>query len=144
MPQESIPAATAEPDVGFIFNLSPLALLVLSPSWRITKASSRILEKWRVAADDCVGQELLRFVETQMRPSRPAHLARLTTTINDAIAAHAERTTKAINTGDGIFWRARVIPIFNSDELLSIILEWHEASPDHLEAEGLRHLSPQR
>ncbi|KAK4151936.1 hypothetical protein C8A00DRAFT_35409 [Chaetomidium leptoderma] len=135
MPQESMPTTTAGPDLGLIFDLSPLALLVLSPAWRITRVSSRFLGEWRVAADDCVGQELLRFVERQMRPSRPAHLAQLTTTIDDAIAARAERTTKPINTRCAVSWRARVIPIFNSDELLSIILEWHEVPPSHLEDE---------
>ncbi|KAL2127567.1 hypothetical protein VTI74DRAFT_10547 [Chaetomium olivicolor] len=134
MPQESVPTATAEPDVGLIFDLSPLALLVLSLAWRITRALSRFLREWRVAADDYVGQELLRFVATQMRPSRPEQLAQLTATIDDAVAARPERATKASSTRYAV-WRARVIPIFNSDELLSIVLEWHEAPPSHLEDE---------
>jgi osomolarity two-component system sensor histidine kinase TcsA len=122
----------ASPDVGFIFNLAPLALLVLSPAWRITRASARFLADWRVPADDCLGQELLPFVEANLRPPRPTHLALLTSSIDDAIAARAERTSKPINTRLGVSWKARVIPVFNNDELLSIVLEWHEspATPD--------------
>ncbi|KAK4039888.1 hypothetical protein C8A01DRAFT_46707 [Parachaetomium inaequale] len=121
----------ASPDVGFVFNLAPLALLVLSPAWRITRASARFLADWRVPTDDCIGQELLPFVEAQLRPPRPTHLALLTSSIDDAIAARAERTSKPINTRLGVSWKARVIPVFNNDELLSIVLEWHEgpASP---------------
>ncbi|KAK4151144.1 hypothetical protein C8A00DRAFT_45613 [Chaetomidium leptoderma] len=130
------PAGPAGPDLGVLFDLAPLALLVLSPSWRITRASSRFLAEWRVAPDDCVGQELLAFVEQQLRPPRPTHLAaELTFSIDNAIAARAERTTKPVTTRHAVSWKARVIPIFNGDELLSIILEWHEGPPGLVENE---------
>jgi len=131
MHQNSAETKPAAADVGFIFNLAPLALLILSPAWRITRASSHFLTEWRVSADDCVGQALLPFVEKQLRPPRPTRLAQLTSSIDDAIAARAERTTNPLSTRHGVSWKARVIPVFNNDELLSIILEWHEgpASP---------------
>ncbi|KAH6856919.1 histidine kinase [Chaetomium sp. MPI-CAGE-AT-0009] len=116
-----------DPDVGLIFNFAPLALLILSPAWNITRASSRFLTEWRVSADDCIGQPLLP----------PTRLAQLTTSIDDAIAARAERTTVPLNTQHGVSWKARVIPVFNKDELLSIILEWHEGPAYHVENEEL-------
>ncbi|KAK4456560.1 hypothetical protein QBC42DRAFT_301916 [Cladorrhinum samala] len=110
-------------DVNQIFDLCPLPLLTLSPAWRITKASSRFLADWQLSSELCVGQELLPFVQKQLSPS-PVHLSYLTTAIDDAIAARAERTTRRINTQKLSSWRARVIPVFKGDELLAIVLEW--------------------
>jgi osomolarity two-component system sensor histidine kinase TcsA len=136
-PQSSSSSLAAGPDLDLIFDLAPLALLILSPTWRIKKASSRFLADWRVCPDDCVGQPLLPFLERQLRPPRPTHLANLTSSIDDAIAARAERTTNPINANHAVSWRARVIPIFNGDELLSIVLEWHEGPPSTLAEDEL-------
>ncbi|KAJ4302466.1 hypothetical protein N0V88_002611 [Collariella sp. IMI 366227] len=133
-----VPTPHVGPDLGLLFDLSPLPSLILSPAWRITRASSRFLTGWRVSAQDCLGQQLLPFVERQLRPPRPAHLAQLTACIDDAIAARAERMCKPINTRHAVSWKARVLPIFNGDELLSIILEWHEGPPIPLEDEVVK------
>ncbi len=119
----------AGPNLDLVFDLAPLPLLVLSPAWHIAKASARFLADWHVAAHDCVGQELLPFVSRQMHPSWPGPLVQLTVSIDDAIAARAERTTSPINTAHGVSWRARVIPVFNGHELLSVLLEWSEVPP---------------
>jgi osomolarity two-component system sensor histidine kinase TcsA len=133
MQQEASSSTLVGPDIGLVFDLAPLPLLVLSPAWRITRASSRFLADWRVSRDDCIGQELLPFVKAQLRPLRPTHLAQLTTSIDDAIAARAERTTNPINARHAASWKARVVPVFDRDQLLSIVLEWHEGPPSHAE-----------
>ncbi|KAK3898095.1 hypothetical protein C8A05DRAFT_47498 [Staphylotrichum tortipilum] len=125
----SQPLPPAGPNLDLLFDLAPLPLLVLSPAWRITKASARFLTDWRVAAADCIGQELLPFVRQQLHLTRPSHLAYLTSSIDDAVAARAERTTDPINTTAAVSWRARVIPVFNGHELLSILLEWSDGPP---------------
>ncbi|KAK4173233.1 putative signal transduction histidine-protein kinase [Triangularia setosa] len=117
--------ASAHPDIGLLFDLSPLPSLILSPSWRITRASARFLNEWHLSAEACIGQELLPFVQNQLSPS-PVHLKFLTTAIDDAIAARAERTSMPMNTRRSVSWRARVIPYFKGDELLAIITEWQE------------------
>jgi osomolarity two-component system sensor histidine kinase TcsA len=119
-------AEPAERDVGLIFDLAPLTLLILSPTWRITRASARFLSDWNVSANDCIGQSLLPFLEKQLRPPRPTHLTHVTTAIDDAIATRAERATNPINASQNVSWRARVVPVFRGHELLSILLEWHE------------------
>lgn len=125
---ESTSSISSRPDLSLLFDLSPLPLLILSPSWRITRASSRFLSAWRIPSGDaCIGQEILPFVQKQLSPS-PVHLRFLTTVIDDAIAARAERTTKPISTHSAVSWRARVIPIFKDDELLAIVTEWQEGS----------------
>lgn len=117
--------APAHPDLGLLFDLSPLPLLLLSPSWRITRASARFLEEWNPSPEACVGQELLAFVQNQLSPS-PVHLKFLTTAIDDAIALRTERTSMLINTRRSVSWRARVIPYFKGDELLAIVTEWQK------------------
>ncbi|KAL1844182.1 hypothetical protein VTJ49DRAFT_3838 [Mycothermus thermophilus] len=122
---------TAGPDIGLVFSLAPLALLVLSPAWRITRASARFLAEWRVSADDCISHELLSFVERHLHPTRPAHLTNLITCIDDALSTRAPRTSRPINTHYGVSWKARVVPVFDRDELLSIVLEWQEGPLDY-------------
>ncbi|KAK4224699.1 hypothetical protein QBC38DRAFT_484963 [Podospora fimiseda] len=115
----------ARSDFDQIFDLCPLPLLTLSPSWRITKASQRFLADWNLTSEACLGQEFLPFVQNQLSPS-PVHVGYLTTAIDDAIAARAERTSKPIDTRRLSSWRARVIPVFKGDELLATMLEWHQ------------------
>lgn len=126
MQPETSSTQPAGRDVGLVFDLAPLALLILSPTWRIERASARFLSDWHVSTDDCIGQSLLPFLEKQLRPLRPTHLAHVTAFIDDAIAARAERTTNPFNTSHNVSWRARVVPVFSDHELLSIFLEWHQ------------------
>ncbi|KAG7284874.1 hypothetical protein NEMBOFW57_009489 [Staphylotrichum longicolle] len=94
MSQKASSAQPAGPHFSLILDLAPLALLVLSPAWRITKASSRFLAEWRLSAGDCIGQQLLPFLDKQLHPPRPAHLAQLAASVDDAIATRSERITK--------------------------------------------------
>ncbi|GAB1315258.1 hypothetical protein MFIFM68171_05468 [Madurella fahalii] len=137
MQQEPGAPQPSAPDVGILFDLAPLPLLILSPSWRITRASVRFLADWNVSAEDCLGQELLPFVEKHLAPPRLAHPSRLMSAIDDAISSRSPRMSKPINTKHSVSWKARVLPIFNGHELLSITLEWQEGplspSEDELE-----------
>ena len=118
---------------GFaLIDLSPLPITVLSPSCAITRASDRFLCDWRVSRDDCVGQQVLTFVERQLRPAGSAAVCFLSAAIDDAVASRAERTTKSITTKHAASWRARVLPIFKGPELLAIMIEWHEGSATSL------------
>ncbi|KAL2263915.1 hypothetical protein VTK26DRAFT_4475 [Humicola hyalothermophila] len=125
MPYEARPG----PDLGLLFELSPLPILLLSPARCITRASSCFLSKWDATAGNCVGHDLMRFVERQLRPPSPIHISPLATAIDDAVAARAERTCEPLNTRHSSSWIARVVPIFQADELLSILIEWREGPP---------------
>ncbi|KAK3937302.1 hypothetical protein QBC46DRAFT_393066 [Diplogelasinospora grovesii] len=123
------------PDMNLIFEFSPLPLLVLSPSCFITRASARFLADWRVSSEACVGQHLVPFLEKHLHPASVEDANKVHGTIDDAIAARAERTTKAINVRLVASWTARVIPIFKEDEVLAIVTEWHEGPPQLLEGD---------
>ncbi|KAK0629477.1 hypothetical protein B0T17DRAFT_491385 [Bombardia bombarda] len=118
------PASTG-PDMNLVFDCSPLPLLMLSPSCCITRASHSFLRDWRISADQCVGQQLTPFLQTHMRPAGVALTRYITDAIDDAIAARAERTSKPVTTAHASSSRARVIPVFNGDQLIAITLEWN-------------------
>ncbi|KAK1756726.1 hypothetical protein QBC47DRAFT_377509 [Echria macrotheca] len=124
---------------GFaLVDLSPLPLTVLSPSCSITRVSERFLRDWHVSRDECVGQQLLSFVEKQLRPAGSSAVCYLSAAIDDAVASRSERTTKHITTQHAASWRARVMPIFKGAELLAIMIEWHEGATALVEDELVR------
>lgn len=140
-PADSGDASSSLPpplDGNLLIDLSPLPTMVLSPSCCITRVSNRFLDSWAVTRQDCVGQQLLSFIDRQLRPAGSAAILYLSATIDAAVAARAERTTKQITTVNATSWRARVLPIFNGPELLATVLEWQEGSAPLIEEEIVR------
>ncbi|KAK3681287.1 hypothetical protein B0T22DRAFT_387952 [Podospora appendiculata] len=143
-PSVSVSPARSQPAFGVagtanltdIFYYSPLALLELSPSCCITRASARFLSDWRLSADQCIGHQLHLFLEKQIHPSTSiSQVHAIIGTVDDAISARAERTSKPINTIHEAACRARVLPVFNDHQLLAITLEWHERPTALIESE---------
>lgn len=121
------PGGTASNDMNAIFQLSPIPTLVLSASCRISKASDRFLSAWNVdAGERCVGLRLDEFLESKLRPGFRTDAASLGALIDAAISAREERTSAPLHVGYVSLWSARVIPVFNHDELLALYLEWRE------------------
>lgn len=117
---------TPSEDVDILFQLSPIPSLVLSPSCRITKASNSFLSSWHVAQQKCVGLQLDEFLETKLRPGFRTDIASLGALIDTAISAREERTSAPVHIGPVSLWSARVIPVFDADQLLALWLEWRE------------------
>ncbi|KAK0721046.1 hypothetical protein B0H67DRAFT_600338 [Lasiosphaeris hirsuta] len=134
---ESQSSSNSEQRIGFdghlLFDLSPLPQLVLSPSCCITRVSSRFLAEWHVAREDAVGQQLIPFVEKQLRPQNSFSVCYLTAAIDDAITSRTERMSQRIVTQHATAWKARILPIFQEHELLAIVVEWLEAPATLLE-----------
>jgi len=128
------------PDMNLIFDCSPVPLLVLSPSCCITRASSRFLSEWEITADQCVGHQLLDFLDNQLRPASLDLRRCITEAIDDAIASRTERTSKPVDLRHRGYasLRARFSPIFNQDQLVAITVEWHERSSSVLENEVVK------
>jgi len=125
-------------DGNFLLDLCPLPITVLTPSCCIARASDRFLADWQVSRDECIGQQLVAFLEKCLRPAALTSAVNLTSAIDDAISARAERTSKQIATRHASSWRARVIPIFKDAELLAIVLEWQEGPAELGETEIVR------
>ncbi|KAK3369855.1 hypothetical protein B0H63DRAFT_403051 [Podospora didyma] len=114
------------PSADLIFDLTPLPMLILTPSCAVSKASARFLADFRVDAGDIVGKPLLPFLTTHLQPSQTLSARHVIATIDDAISARAERTSKPINSLHASSWTARALPVFKGEELLAVFLEWHE------------------
>ncbi|KAB5581267.1 hypothetical protein GE09DRAFT_1280000 [Coniochaeta sp. 2T2.1] len=119
-------------DVNLLFDLSPLRSIVISPSWCISHVTTRFLNDWHVSRDECIGQQLLPFIDKQLPPDGSAAILCLGSAIYDAITSRTERTTEQIITKHAASWRVRVLPCFNETELVSILLEWHEEHGTHV------------
>lgn len=139
-PADSGDASSLPPllDGNLLIDLSPLPTMVLSPSCCITRVSNRFLDCWAVTREDCVGQQLLSFIDRQLRPAGSTAILYISAAIDAAVAARAERTTKQITAINATSWRARVLPIFNGAELLATVLEWQEGSAPLIEEEIVR------
>ncbi|KAK0652685.1 hypothetical protein B0T16DRAFT_427060 [Cercophora newfieldiana] len=125
---ESLATTTlADIDGNLLFDLSPLPLTVLTPACCIARVSDRFLHDWQVSRDQCVGRQLVNFLETYLHPAGSAAVVNLTSTIDDAIL------TKHASS-----WRARVLPIFKGAELIAMVLEWQEAPAAPGEGEIVR------
>ncbi|KAK0717426.1 hypothetical protein B0T26DRAFT_296713 [Lasiosphaeria miniovina] len=124
-PSSSTDPRSHPPDLALLFDLIPLPQLILSPSCAITRASARFLADWAVTVDQCVGRDLLSFLQAHLQPlgDPTGHIA---ASIDDAISSRAVRTTKAIYRHTSS-WIARIIPVFKEDELLAIVTEWRES-----------------
>ncbi|KAK3365519.1 hypothetical protein B0T24DRAFT_391945 [Lasiosphaeria ovina] len=124
-PSSSTDLRSHLPDLALLFDLTPLPQLILSPSCAITRASARFLADWGVTVDQCVGRDLLSFLQAYLQPlgDPTGHIA---ASIDDAVSSRAVRTTKAIYR-HASSWIARIIPVFKEDELLAIVTEWRES-----------------
>ncbi|KAH8902264.1 hypothetical protein BR93DRAFT_953944 [Coniochaeta sp. PMI_546] len=118
--------STAE-DLNYLFQLSPMPTLVLSASCRIMRASNSFLSAWNIHPPDrCVGLQLDELLESKLRPGFRTDAASLGALIDAAISQREERTSAPLHIGYVSLWSARVMPIFNADELLALYLEWRE------------------
>jgi osomolarity two-component system sensor histidine kinase TcsA len=125
-PSENADKVTPADDLNTVYQLSPIPSLVLSPSCRIAKASDRFLELWKTTAAECIGQHLTGFLEARIRPGYREDAVALERLIDAAITAREERTTSTIHAGLYSTWTARVVPVFQHDELLALYVEWKE------------------
>ncbi|RKU40822.1 hypothetical protein DL546_002393 [Coniochaeta pulveracea] len=135
-PSVDVDKVSPADDLNIVYQLSPIPSLVLSPSCRITKASDRFLELWKTNAGECIGQHLTGFLEGRIRPGYRNDAIALECLIDAAITAREERTTSTIHAGLYSTWTARVVPIFQHDELLALYLEWKETPNDPVLMEG--------
>ena len=125
-------------DMNFVFDSSPLPLLLLTPSCIIARASHRFLKDWSVTPDDCMGQQVQVFLERQLYPASITPARHIIAAIDDAISSRAERTSKSVPTKHKRSSRARVIPVFREDQLIAINVEWHDRPTEFLERELVR------
>ncbi|KAM0341658.1 hypothetical protein ACHAPU_009904 [Fusarium lateritium] len=119
-------AATFVPATSDILDYLPTPLLVVSPSYRIQKASTGLLKAWGRSRDELIDQDL--FVALY-RGSLTERFDRIpfVHAIETALAARALRLCCAAYVANGVSWTARITPVHRDDELLCLMIEWEKA-----------------
>jgi osomolarity two-component system sensor histidine kinase TcsA len=123
------------PAMSEILDFLPVPTLVVSPSYRIQRASAGLLEAWVRRRDELVDKDL--FVALyQGSPTERFDRIPLVYAIETAVAARALRLCHAAYIADGVFWTARITPVHKDDELLCLIFEWEKAELHITVADG--------
>ncbi|KAJ0127212.1 hypothetical protein HZ326_29682 [Fusarium oxysporum f. sp. albedinis] len=123
------------PATSDILDCLPIPALVVSPSYRIQRASTGLLEAWGRRREELIDQDL--FVALYRgSPAERFDRIPFVYAIETALAARALRLCYAAYIANGISWTARIIPVHRDDELLCLILEWEKAELHTTVADG--------
>ncbi|RFU81948.1 histidine kinase [Trichoderma arundinaceum] len=122
-------------DTNDICDLSPVPTLVISPTYRIQRASKGVLDAWDRRPEDFLGKDLFAALYGGSPLERFDRIP-LARAIEVAVAARNFRLCHAAYTAHGVAWSARIIPIFRKDEMLSLVLEWDQVESKTGEARG--------
>ncbi|CAK7216078.1 hypothetical protein SBRCBS47491_002710 [Sporothrix bragantina] len=121
-------------DLNDIFNLSPVASAILSPSFQIKKTSRSFLAVLDLEPENCLGRDILLAIEDRVLLSNNDRV-RIKTVLQASIDLRAVQNLSGRNVSNGalssngvdLAWSIRAIPIFRGDTPSSIIFEWTQA-----------------
>ncbi|KAL5603540.1 hypothetical protein FOVSG1_006290 [Fusarium oxysporum f. sp. vasinfectum] len=123
------------PATSDILDYLPVPALVVSPSYRIQRASAGLLEAWGRGREELTDQDL--FVALYRgSPTERFDRIPFVYAIETALAARALRLCYAAYTANGISWTARITPVHRDDELLCLMLEWEKVELHITVADG--------
>lgn len=114
------------PDNYEIFDLFPVPTFVVSRTLRIQRVSQGLVAAWGGNWANTIGQELFTALYEGSATERFDRLV-LARAIEVAIAARDMTQCHAAYSKDGVFWTARIIPMFRGADLLSLVVEWEQA-----------------
>jgi osomolarity two-component system sensor histidine kinase TcsA len=117
---------TNVPAMSEIFDFLPVPTLVVSPSYRIQRASTGLLEAWGRRREELIDQDLF-IALYQGSPTERFDRIPFVYAIETSLAARGLRLCYAAYFANGISWTARIMPVHRDDELLCLILEWDRA-----------------
>ncbi|KAJ4535800.1 hypothetical protein HRR77_007744 [Exophiala dermatitidis] len=124
------PSSASQSSSGMerIFALSPVPTAVLDKDLRIITISMSAQSMYDLDLNECKGRNFLDFVDDMSMPASHATTAKL---IQDAISTRKEQRSEPMpgTTVPG-FWRLRVLPIFDADELLYVVVEAQDVTED--------------
>lgn len=110
-----------------IFTLSPIPTAVLDKDLRVITISEASRKICDVEPEHCRGRNFLYELD-QLMPTRHATTSKL---IRDAQSTRKEQRSEPVpGTALPGWWRLRVLPIFDADELLYIVVEAQDVTED--------------
>ncbi|KAI5457650.1 hypothetical protein BGZ63DRAFT_427685 [Mariannaea sp. PMI_226] len=118
-----------------IIDFLPIPALVVSPTYRIVRASAGLVRTWGRKSDEFIGNDLFQALY-QGSPTERFDRIPLIYAIETAVAARDIRLCYAAYVADGVSWTARITPVHRDDELLCFIFEWEKAETYTTVADG--------
>jgi osomolarity two-component system sensor histidine kinase TcsA len=127
---EPLPLASTEsPGTSTeILDYFPVPTLVVSPTYRIQRASASLLKVWDRDRNDLVDHDLFVALYKDSPTERFDRIL-LKFALETAIATRDLRVCHAAYVADGLSWTVRIIPVHNQDDLLCFVLEWEKTEP---------------
>src|SRR6478735_3950950 len=115
----------AVPTMNDMLDFLPVPTLVVSPSYRIQRASAGLLEAWGRRREVLVGQDLFTALY-HGSPTERFDRIPFAYAIETALEARGLRLCHAAYVANGISWTARIMPVHKGDELLCLVIEWEQ------------------
>jgi osomolarity two-component system, sensor histidine kinase TcsA len=114
------------PTMNDILDFLPVPTLVVSPSYRIQRASAGLLEAWGRRREELIDQDLFSALYDGSPTERFDRIP-FVYAIETALEARALRLCHAAYIANDISWTARIAPVHKDDELLCLVIEWEKA-----------------
>lgn len=118
-------ATTVGVDANILFNLSPVAAAILSPTFQIERASRGFLDSLNLQADQCVGHDILSIIGTHISLQENDR-ALIRGALQTAASQRSIQTLSGRSSEDTEIWSSRIVSIFDSASLLSLLFEWEQ------------------
>jgi len=127
------PSQSNKPTEQSFFALTPIPTVLLDPSLRILQASASFLSLHNLATEECSGVGIYELIEI---------IGLIPEAVSIRYAIDNARATKQIFAMEAIefvdrrttapkCWSHRVIPIFDEETLLYLVLEFQDITKDH-------------
>ncbi|RYP54580.1 hypothetical protein DL768_000640 [Monosporascus sp. mg162] len=127
--------AVKPPALPDILDFFPVPTLVLSPSYRILRVSTGLLNSWGRGREDFTGKDLFTALY-HGSPTERFDRIPLIHAIETAVASRELRQCYSAYVTDGVPWTARIIPVYREDELLCLVFEWEKAEAQNTVTDG--------
>lgn len=126
-PSSSRPCKTS-PGMERIFALSPTPTAVLDKDLRVLTVSAGYEKLFKAKLEQCQGRRFLDLMADMLMPQYCAIAARL---LQDAVESRTDQRSEPM-LGSALpgYWRLQMVPIYDGDELLYILVEGQDANEE--------------
>ncbi|KFY04061.1 hypothetical protein V494_00416 [Pseudogymnoascus sp. VKM F-4513 (FW-928)] len=119
---------TFKPRLGQIFASTPVPSVVLDPKLDIVEVSKSYLSLTSTKREECVGINIYKSISDK---NSGAVCVSIRYAIEVAIGSREVSTVDDVHVTSSKYCRVRLIPIFDGEELLFVVLEADANSPSH-------------
>ncbi|OCL10785.1 hypothetical protein AOQ84DRAFT_314914 [Glonium stellatum] len=131
LPTTATPECPPACSVDEILSRTPIATLVVDDSLCICQVSDSYLALCACSREQALGFDLYHFIDKNV-PAVMPRADSVRKAIHTATTARKAYVLDDILVEDGSFWSIRAVPIFKSETLLYIVLEFENTTEEHM------------